>query len=376
MAGVSRLRAEAASFGESLGSAADVMQSEITRDIFRARQFAANYARAWFGAASSAGDSVKAAANEASKTTAWQIRRLAVTESAEALNTGRAKYLGQSQALGLLRVWDAVLDKRTCPICSALDGLIVGARERFPHGDPPVHGHCRCSWQLLTPSEAGGITTYEPNRVAVVDSPLVPRAPVVRAPTPIAKPKPITAARRNPAPSTEAVKDYKRSAKITREFIADGSPEARALSRYVATSAPVNQYMRDRAAGGAIDEAAEAEIAKIKSAMRSIRERGGALSGTVMRGESVTAERFAELSAAPTLNYPSFVSSTISPKEAEAFSRYTKHQVLISIENAHGIPLGGIGSHGGSREVLLEPGAFRVLSRRLEGNRLHLTVTR
>lgn len=130
--------------------------------MLRARTYAANYARAWLGKASQVDGSVRTAATEASAATAWQTRRLAVTESAEAFSSGRAKYLHQTPALGLLRVWDAVLDRRTCQTCSALDGVIVGARESFPHGDPPVHNHCRCSWTLLTPTEADGVTTYSP----------------------------------------------------------------------------------------------------------------------------------------------------------------------------------------------------------------------
>jgi SPP1 gp7 family putative phage head morphogenesis protein len=40
-------------------------------------------------------------------------------------------------------VWTAVLDTRTCPICSPLDGVTRPARNAFPY-QPPVHPNCRC----------------------------------------------------------------------------------------------------------------------------------------------------------------------------------------------------------------------------------------
>lgn len=40
-------------------------------------------------------------------------------------------------------VWNAVLDERTCPICTPLDGLEEMNRDDFPYS-PPVHPNCRC----------------------------------------------------------------------------------------------------------------------------------------------------------------------------------------------------------------------------------------
>jgi hypothetical protein len=348
IAGTSRLEAEAATVGRRLTGAADVVAKRAAESIARAQRIAKNFSDHWSSAGGSRNPVAAAAATKS------HLEQIAVTESADAWGGARARYLQGNPGLGLLRVWDSRLDRRTCPVCSGLDGVIVGAREPFPHGEAPIHPWCRCNWTLLTPSEAGGVTTYEPRR------------PTVSVPVQVVKPK----------PSAVAIADYRARAKITKAFVAEDSSEARALKRYVGTSAPVNQYMRERAAGAAVDDAAEAEVKKIKSAMREIRSRGGAVSGTVMRGESVDAERFAELSTANTLRYPNFVSTTISTKEAASFSRFTKHQVLISVEDANGIALGGLGSQGGSREVLLEPGNFRVLSRRIEGSRLHLTVAR
>jgi SPP1 gp7 family putative phage head morphogenesis protein len=42
-----------------------------------------------------------------------------------------------------LWIWSAVLDERTCPICSPLDNLTEEDRDDFPYS-PPVHPNCRC----------------------------------------------------------------------------------------------------------------------------------------------------------------------------------------------------------------------------------------
>lgn len=39
--------------------------------------------------------------------------------------------------------WSAILDERTCPICTPLDGLQEENRDDFPY-EPPVHPNCRC----------------------------------------------------------------------------------------------------------------------------------------------------------------------------------------------------------------------------------------
>lgn len=63
----------------------------------------------------------------------------------------------------------------------------MGARENFPHGEAPIHPWCRCSWTLLTPSEADGIVTYEARRPTVqVAETVAPR----RERKPLPKPHP------------------------------------------------------------------------------------------------------------------------------------------------------------------------------------------
>lgn len=40
-------------------------------------------------------------------------------------------------------IWSAVLDERTCPICTPLDNEVRDRRDDFPY-TPPVHPNCRC----------------------------------------------------------------------------------------------------------------------------------------------------------------------------------------------------------------------------------------
>lgn len=172
IAGAKRLEIELRSVGLApgrLGALAD----EAARDIKRAASVARGYAERW---ATKAGGllavsteqrgsaaAIRTAALGAGTATDGSLRRIGATESSEAFNTGRARYLKILTWTQLLRVWDATNDKHACPICSAADGTIVGVRESFPNGEPgAVHPFCRCSWTLLTAEESGGQTLIVP----------------------------------------------------------------------------------------------------------------------------------------------------------------------------------------------------------------------
>lgn len=51
----------------------------------------------------------------------------------------------------LVKVWDATLDSRVCPVCSRKDGEWTLIGMRFSGGQLPAHVHrrCRCSSELL-----------------------------------------------------------------------------------------------------------------------------------------------------------------------------------------------------------------------------------
>lgn len=160
-AGFARLRSEAAAVGAVLGSPNEAAVGEVPRDLARARAFSRSYAARWFGAAAMSDGSIAESARRANKTTLGSLRRIAVTESSEAFSSGRARYIRLAPP-SLLRVWDAQLDRRVCPICSQADGTIVGAREPFPLGEPGgVHPWCRCSWTLITATEARDVLYLE-----------------------------------------------------------------------------------------------------------------------------------------------------------------------------------------------------------------------
>lgn len=145
LAGISRLRAEAAGLGFELASAANAVEVMAAREARRAATAAKSYARRFFRAAE------QSDVQKALDATKGSLRRTAVTESSDAFNAGRkqaVKQVGRS----LARVWDALLD--ACPICAAEDGKIVGVNENFSIGEPgSVHPFCRCNWTLVTLEE-------------------------------------------------------------------------------------------------------------------------------------------------------------------------------------------------------------------------------
>ncbi len=151
---------------------------EVHDDMIRAQRYANNYARQWVKKAE--GDTVARATRAANADTLGSLKRTAVTESSQAFGDGRAKALEGIPGVAahsLLKVWDAQLDKLTCPICGTADGTIVGIKESFPYGVPgAVHPNCRCSWQTLSFDEAKGY--------------IEPKAPakVISLPKPAAKP--------------------------------------------------------------------------------------------------------------------------------------------------------------------------------------------
>jgi hypothetical protein len=145
-AGIERLEIEAARFGLTVAPPF----AETIRDIQRGRQYAANLSRNWLGKAHGTTGTLRQQAAAANAGTLAHLETIAVSESSEAFNSGRAKALRQVDVGELLRVWDAQLDKRTCPVCSGSDGTIVGAAEPFPIGEPgAVHARCRCTWHII-----------------------------------------------------------------------------------------------------------------------------------------------------------------------------------------------------------------------------------
>lgn len=128
---------------------ADVFSVEIVRDTARARTYAQSYAERWLKHAE--GETTRKAVTTANTETLGSLKRIAVTESSEAYNTGKATAAKSVPKTGMLRVWDANLDKRSCMVCQRADGYIVGLKEPFPWGEPgTVHPYCRCTFTILS----------------------------------------------------------------------------------------------------------------------------------------------------------------------------------------------------------------------------------
>ncbi len=146
-AGAERINAEAVSAGIVLAAILSPT-ARMVRDATRARLYAARFARAWLTAAQ--GDDPVSAANRA---TFGRLETIGLTEGAAAFNEARRDYIRLHPHL--MRMWDAVNDKRTCSVCRDADGTVVGASEPFPLGEPgSVHPRCQCTWHLLTVEEA------------------------------------------------------------------------------------------------------------------------------------------------------------------------------------------------------------------------------
>lgn len=92
-------------------------------------------------------------ADFATRETTKRLGVISATDSSEAYNTAKTRGLAGAN-VELYKVWDATLDKRTCPVCESAHGDIVRLADSFPAGIPgAVHGNCRCSFTILQPDE-------------------------------------------------------------------------------------------------------------------------------------------------------------------------------------------------------------------------------
>lgn len=109
---------------------------------------------------------------------AYQVDRIVLTESFRAYNLTRTatmawlrdrgagdtyrvptSFEGQRSisdwVVGIVKVWNATLDRQTCPICESLDGKLRPFGAAFDgHADPPEHANCRCYvgfWPVAVP---------------------------------------------------------------------------------------------------------------------------------------------------------------------------------------------------------------------------------
>lgn len=148
--GVERLGAELRANGIR-DVAVSIADEEFARDWIRASRLSRSYAARWLNKATTLMNP-----RAASTATRGSLERIAVSESSEAFTSGRTSALSNApprlvSELRVMRVWDAELDRRTCPTCAAADGTMVGANEPFPLGEPgSLHPFDRCGFSLVT----------------------------------------------------------------------------------------------------------------------------------------------------------------------------------------------------------------------------------
>lgn len=108
-------------------------------DMDRAQRFSGNTSKLGLDVLGKGGDVVKRLDS--------RLIQIAVTENANAYNLEhRQTVIDTAAGLGLVEVWDATLDQRTCELCESMDGAIT-VDGIFPDSLVPgaVHPYCRCT---------------------------------------------------------------------------------------------------------------------------------------------------------------------------------------------------------------------------------------
>lgn len=157
-----RLVSELAGYDVELAASAATGEASAAFDAARARKAGRWLSDRWsrrVGASLDLTRDTAKAARVASTKTASDLVGVASYENGTAFNAERRAMAWGVTETRLVRVWDAKLDKRTCPTCSGLDGTIVDVGETFPGGANPgsVHGRCRCI-DVLVPAEFSRLT--------------------------------------------------------------------------------------------------------------------------------------------------------------------------------------------------------------------------
>jgi len=124
-------------------------------DIAAAHSAAASLASAWNRSASAMaiGDEpADDALRLAGRTLTRRLERTAATETASAFNDERRRVYRDIARSPLanetVKVWSAVLDRKTCAFCFGKDGQVRELHESFGNW-PPVHPNCRCLVEIV-----------------------------------------------------------------------------------------------------------------------------------------------------------------------------------------------------------------------------------
>jgi hypothetical protein len=144
---------------ESLGSMSTAGDHPLSgrgeHDDVAAHAAASSWSAAWATAATAlvlADEDPSRAPLAAARARAGSLERIAATETASAFNDERRRiytdFAKSSLAPELLKVWNAMLDRRTCAFCFGKDGQVRALRESFGE-TPPVHPNCRCVVEIV-----------------------------------------------------------------------------------------------------------------------------------------------------------------------------------------------------------------------------------
>lgn len=124
-------------------------------DTAAAHSAAASLASAWSRSASAMalGDEPEGdALRMAGRALDGRLERTAATETAGAFNDERRRVYRDIARSPLadetVKVWSAVLDRKTCGFCFDKDGQVRALRENFGAW-PPVHPNCRCIIEIV-----------------------------------------------------------------------------------------------------------------------------------------------------------------------------------------------------------------------------------
>ena len=152
--GYRRLQAELDLLEPGAGALLVKPRPELLRESERAYLRARSYGRIWSRDVEQARErGVLNPYRWAHEQRAARLRVVARSEASEAFTDAQTRVARQAAfehpelAAMFVKVWDATLDKRTCPICERAHGSWVRLDEDFPEGEPgSVHDNCHCSW--------------------------------------------------------------------------------------------------------------------------------------------------------------------------------------------------------------------------------------
>ncbi len=141
--------------GEFAAGAVTPLDGRDEHDAAAAHATASSLSAAWSRSASAMalGDEpADDALRLAGQMLARRLERAAATETASAFNDERRHVYRDIARSPLadeaVKVWSAVLDRRTCAFCFGKDGQVRGMHESFGVV-PPVHPNCRCIVEIV-----------------------------------------------------------------------------------------------------------------------------------------------------------------------------------------------------------------------------------